>query len=112
MMSASIERRGAPRFAVDCTGQLASGSAVVGVAICDMSVTGCGIEVADHAAIGPSGVLSIQPAKAGRAPVMLPVVISNRRVSGDRARLGMQFETLDIGQMRGLIGVLDAVIDR
>ena len=43
---------------------------------------------------------------------MLPVVISNRRVSGDRARLGLQFETLDIGQMRGLIGVLDAVIDR
>ena len=43
---------------------------------------------------------------------MLPVVISNHRVEGDHARLGLQFRRLDMCQMRGLIGVLDGMIDR
>ena len=114
MSSGSIERRVAPRFSVKCTGELASGSSVVDVAVSDMSVTGCGIELDDAPAdaLGRTGVLSIRPADGVGAPVMLPVVVSNHRASGDRARLGLQFRRLNMGQMRSLIGVLDGMIDR
>ena len=114
MSSASIERRVAPRFAVRCMGELASGSSVVDVTVSDMSVTGCGIELEDAAAdaLGRTGVLSIRPADGSGAPVMLPVVVSNHRVTGDRARLGLQFSRLTMVQMRGLIGVMDGMIDR
>ena len=114
MSAASIERRVAPRFSVKCTGELASGSSAVEVTVSDMSVTGCGIEIEDVAAdaLGRTGVLSIRLADGAGAPVMLPVVVSNHRVTGDRARLGLQFRRLDMAQMRSLIGVLDGMIDR
>ena len=114
MSSASVERRVAPRFTVKCTGELASGNAVVDVTVNDMSVTGCGIEIdGDPAAtLGGAGVLSLGPSDGGTPPVMLPVVISNHCVVGDRARLGLQFRRLSMGQMRNLIGVMDGMIDR
>ena len=93
-------------------GELASGTDVTDVAISDISVTGCGIEIVDAAedVLGRIGVLSIRPADATATPVMLPVVISNHRADGDRARLGLQFRRLSMTQMRSLIGVLDGMI--
>ena len=112
--AASTERRAAPRFSVKCTGELASGSSVIDVTVRNMSVTGCGIELDDAPddALGRIGVLSIRSPDGGPPAVMLPVVVSNHQVSGDRTRLGLQFRRLDMGQMRRLIGVLDGMIDR
>lgn len=114
MASGSVERRVAPRFAVKCAGELASGSSVIAVTVSDMSVTGCGIEIEElpAEALGRTGVLSIQPADAASPPVLLPVIVSNHRAAGDRARLGLQFRRLDMGQMRRLIGVMDGMIER
>ena len=114
MGSASVERRIAPRFSVRCAGELASGSAMVAVTVSDMSVTGCGIEIEDmpFEALGRTGVLSIRPAGDAAAAVMLPVIVSNHRVAGDRARLGLQFPRLSMGQMRSLIGIMDGMIER
>ncbi len=114
MSSSSVERRVAPRFAVKCAGELASGSSVAAVTVSDMSVTGCGIEIENlpDGALGNTGVLSIRPADGASPPVMLPVIVSNHRAAGDRARLGLQFRRLSMGQMRSLIGVMDGMIER
>lgn len=114
MSSAAIERRAAPRFAVRCSGELASGTTVTAVVISDMSVTGCGVEVSGRAVgeFGCVGVLSIAPAQGTTAPVLLPVTISDRRADGAIPRLGLQFRPLSVAQMRGLVGVMDGAIER
>ena len=114
MTSAAIERRVAPRFAVQCTAELAFGSSVTEVVISDISVTGCGIEVPEGVedALRGNGVLSILSPDGGSSPVMLPVVMSHRRREGGRLRFGLQFRRLSMGQMRGLIGVLDDAIGK
>ena len=79
-----------------------------------MSVTGCGIAIEDAPAdaLGRAGISSLPALDGAPVPVMPPVVISNHRIGGDRTRPGPQFRHLDMGQMRGLIGVLDGMIDR
>ena len=114
MSSAGVERRIAPRFAVSCLGELASGNAVLDVQVSNMSVTGCGIEMAGipdpvSGSLGRTGVLNVR-AEAGT--VMLPVAISNQRSVEGRTLIGLQFRQLSMQQMRSLIKVLDSVIDK
>ena len=116
MNSAAVERRIAPRFAVRCIGELASGSAVVHVRISNMSVTGCGIEMTEgleaiSGALGRTGVLNLRASETSM-PVMLPVTISNQRNAEGRTLLGLQFRQLSMQQMRSLIVVLDGVIEK
>ena len=114
MSSAGVERRIAPRFAVSCLGELASGNAVLDVQVSNMSVTGCGIEMPGvpdpvSGSLGRTGVLNVR-AEAGT--VMLPVAISNQRSVEGRTLIGLQFRQLSMQQMRSLIKVLDSVIDK
>ena len=114
MSSAGVERRIAPRFAVSCLGELASGSAVLDVQVSNMSVTGCGIEmtsVPDTVAgsLGRTGVLNLQ---ADAGTVMLPVAVINQRNVEGRMLIGLQFRQLSMQQMRSLIKVLDSVIEK
>ena len=114
MSSTGVERRIAPRFAVSCLGELASGSAVLDVQVSNMSVTGCGIEMAgvtDSASgsLGRTGVLNL---RADAGTVMLPISISNQRSVDGRMLIGLQFRQLSMQQMRSLIKVLDSVIDK
>ena len=113
MSSAGVERRIAPRFAVSCLGELASGSAVLDVQVSNMSVTGCGIEMTGipdaSDSLGRTGVLNL---RADAGTVMLPVSISNQRNVEGRMLIGLQFRQLSMQQMRSLIKVLDSVIDK
>ena len=95
MSLAGVERRIAPRFAVSCMGELASGSAVLDVQISNMSVTGCGIMVGDNLpeGLGRTGVLNI---RAETGAVMLPVAVSNQRNADGKMLVGLQFRQLSI----------------
>ena len=114
MSLAAIERRKAPRFGVECTGELASGTCLFTVKIIDMSVSGCGVEIleppdSEEDAFGPIGILGIAGASQSKV-VLLPVAVNEERFTGGKRRLGLQFRRLSPPQMRNLIAVMDALI--
>ena len=111
MQSTSLDRRLAPRFDVRCFGELAWGDKLVEVEIVDMSITGCGIKLADQAAAGPGayGILNIHTDQP-RLGVLLPVAIINRSVDGGTMRCGLEYKRLSKRQMRSLIALLNEVV--
>lgn len=98
----------APRVAVRCAGELASGTSVSDVVIGDMSVTGCGVEIrgAVEDVVEGTGVLSVRSPDGTRPVVLLPIVVCNKRVEDGRALLGLKFRPLSSAQVRRVIAVM------
>ncbi len=111
MQSTSPDRRLAPRFEVRCFGELAWGDTLVEVEILDMSITGCGIKLADAAAAGQGsyGILNIQTDQP-RLGMLLPVAIINQSVDQGTLRCGLEYKRLSRRQMRSLIALLNEVL--
>ena len=110
MQSTSPDRRLAPRFDVRCIGELAWGDTLVEVEIVDMSITGCGIRLADTAdvGLGSYGILNFRTDQP-RLGVLLPVTIINRTVDQGTLRCGLEYKRLSKRQMRTLISLLNEV---
>lgn len=116
MASSAFERRAAPRFRVDCLGELAAVSAVVSVRVSDISTTGCGAEI-----LGPfderwadfkgSGVLLLPPRRGAEPSVVLPVSMPYWRTRAKQTRLGLQFQMLSLHQARSLLEIIDSLIE-
>ena len=111
MQSTSLDRRTMPRFDVRCSGELVWGDTLVEVEVLDMSITGCGIRIADAAAAGQGSqaILNIQTDRS-RFGVILPVAVINRTVEDGALRCGLEYKRLSKRQMRTLISLLNEVL--
>ena len=105
----------APRFDVKLAAELAAGSALVPVTICNLSSTGCGIQIltrdlalADK--IGSAGLLHLQAINRCAPAAILPVVLRNMRFEGNILRYGLEFRNLMPHQARKLAAILETVI--
>lgn len=111
----SMNGRDAPRFEIKLAAELAAGSALVPVTICNLSSTGCGIQILTRDLdlsdkLGTAGLLHLQAQNRSTPGAILPVVLRNMRSEGNVLRYGLEFRNLMPHQARKLTAILNTVI--